>query len=393
MARRGHGEGTIYQRKDGRWVSAITVGYTETGARERKWVYGKTRKEVAARLLELQSAQAEGLAPTRDDVTVKKLIEAWMQEIVVPSVRPTTRRSYEQLTRLHILPQLGKEKLSRLDARMVQAWLRGRSEAGLSPRTVAYLRATLRRALNQAVKWGWLSRNVVTLTDAPKQARTQVPAYTVEQAQRILAAVDQDRHAALFTVILALGLRKGEALGLRWEDVTLLPEDPSSPATGGVVQIRFQLQHVGGEFLHVPPKSEAGRRTLALPAFVAERLRRHRLAQEEQRKAMEEMGLWENPWNLVFTTAQGKPFLPRNINRDFTKLLARAGIEHLRIHDLRHLCASLLVAQDTHPRTIMGILGHSQISLTMDTYSHLLPSASQSAAQGMDALLGKARSE
>jgi integrase len=295
--KRGHEEGTIYERADGRWAAAVSLGYGPDGKRLRKTVYGKTRKEVAAKLVELQKSVQNGQAPTNDAVTVAQLMTAWLVESVKPSVRPRTYRSYEQLTRVHVVPHLGRERVSKVDARKIQAFLRERGEAGLSPRTVQYLRAILRRAFGQAVRWDWVSRNVVALTEPPK-AETPAPrAFDQGQAQALLASFRGHRHGNLLTVLLGLGLRLGEALGLRWDDVRLNPE-----GTGGMVTVTFQLQRVQGAYRLVPPKSRASRRNVAVPAFVAQAF-----PQEEERhgaRAVARAGKF--PWNelgLVFTTA------------------------------------------------------------------------------------------
>lgn len=377
--KRGHDEGSIYQRADGRWAAAVSLGYTAEGKRERKTIYGKTRKEVAAKLLEMQKAVQAGLPLEKETVTVAQLMDAWLTEVAAPSVRPRTYHSYAQLVRLHIVPALGRERLAKVDAKRVQAFLREKQEAGLSPRTVQYLRAVLRRAFQQAVKWDWIARNVVALTDAPKVEKHEVPAFTPEQAQALLTAFSTHRHEVLFTVVLGLGLRLGEALGLRWQDVSI-----DEAGTSGTVSIRVQLQRINGEYHLNPPKSKSSRRTISVPAFVARALTKRREEQEHEAQA------WQagaNPWGLVFTNVFGGPFYERHVRRDFQTFLRKAGISRMRLHDLRHLCASLLVSQGVHPRTIMEILGHSQISLTMNTYSHVMPGGTKAAAAALDSVL------
>lgn len=383
MARkRGHGEGSIYQEGEGgRWVGSVSLGYDADGTRQRKKVYGKTRREVATKLLELQRTVEEGLPVGNDQITVGQLMELWLKEVVAPSVRPKTYRSYDQLVQVHIVPALGKERLAKVDARAVQTFLREKQESGLSVRTVQYLRAVLRRAFASAVRWDMVARNVVTLTDPPKGEQREPRTFTPEQAQALLKAFSGHRFEALFTVTLGLGLRIGEALGLRWSDIVL---DPSG--AGGTVTVRVQLQKMKGEYQLVPPKSRNSRRTLSLPGFVARALAAHRAQQREAVDVWPE-GPDANPWDLAFTNTVGRPLQENNVRRDFYKLLAKAGLERLRLHDLRHLCASLLLSQGTHPRVIMEILGHSQIGITMNLYSHVMPGATKAAADALDGLL------
>lgn len=383
--KRGHDEGSIYERADGRWAASVSLGYGPDGKRQRKTVYGQTRKEVAAKLVELQKSAQSGLPPTNDRATVAQLMESWLTEAAKPTIRPKTYRSYEQLTRVHIVPALGRERVAKVDARRIQAFLREKQDSGLSPRTVQYLRAILRRAFAQAVKWDWVPRNVVALTEPPKQEKGEIPVFTPEQARALLDNFSGHRLGTLFTVQLGLGLRLGEALGLRWEDVAL-----NTAQNGGMVSIKVQLQQLKGVHALVPPKSKTSRRTIGLPAFVARALTERKAVQDEDAR------YWEpeaNPWGLVFTTYAGKPLGERNVRRDFQALLATAKLSRIRLHDLRHLCASLLLSQGVHPRVIMEILGHSNFSLTMNTYSHVMPANAHAAAQALDGLLNEQMDE
>ena len=377
--RRGRDEGSIYERSDGRWAATISLGYGTDGKRDRKTVYGRSRKEVADKLRDLQNAADKGLPPTNDAATVAQLFDAWLEEAVVGTVRPLTLKSYRMLARVHIVPALGRHKVSKLDARTVQAFLAAKREEGLSPRTVQYLRSVLRRAFGYAMKIDWVGRNVVALTEAPKVEKEDMPLFSTEQAKRLLAAFAPHRLGGLFTVQLGLGLRLGEALGLRWQDVAL-----STDGTGGKVTVKVQLQIIDGEYRLTPPKSKSSRRTISLPLFVARALANQRDRQGEAAASWDKEA---NSWGLAFTTGDGKPLHERNVQRDFRKLLENAGIERLRIHDLRHLCATLLLAQGVHPRVIMEILGHSGIALTMNTYSHVMPAQTEAATSLLDSLL------
>jgi integrase len=382
--KRGNNEGTIYQREsDGKWVGALSLGYDGTGKRKRKIIYGDTRKEVRDRLLALQKAHADGLPVTKDTATIADLMTAWLAEVVKPTVRPKTYRSYEQISRVHIVPALGRIKVRELDARQIQAFLHGRTTC--SPRTVGYIRGILRRALGQAMKWDWVTRNIVILTTPPKIERTPPPTFTVEQARALLAAFDAHRLGPLFTVQLGLGLRIGEALGLRWEDVRL-----DEGGHSGTLIVRYQLQRVAGvdtpgvsAYTLMPPKSRAGNRVIELPGFVAEALVKQRCWCEAMQPAWTKVEA-TNELGLVFTSGNATPLSDYNVRRDFKKLLVKAGIERIRLHDMRHLCASLLLAKGVPARVVMEILGHSQISLTMNTYSHVLPGTTSAAARAME---------
>jgi integrase len=248
--------------------------------------------------------------------------------------------------------------------------------AGLSPRRVQYIRAVLRTALKQAVKWRSVTLNAAALAEAPRVERHEIQPFSVEDARRLLEASQDDRLAALYSVALAMGLRQGEALGLRWEDVAF---------ETGQLRVRVTLQRIDRSYRLLPPKTERSRRTLRMPATALAALRAHRARQLEER--LQAGAAWED-WGLVFTTATGRPLHATWITHRFQKLLERSGLPRARFHDLRHTCASLLLAQGVSARMIMEILGHSQISLTMNLYSHIMPSMQEDAAQKMDAALG-----
>lgn len=221
---------------------------------------------------------------------------------------------------------------------------------------------------------GLVVRNVATLVDAPRIRRPDIAAMTPEQARSLLAAVHGDRLEALYTVALAVGLRLGEALGVQWSAIDL---------ENGTLTVRTALQRVNGALQLVEPKSASSRRTVVLPQVAVEALQAHRTRQLEERLLA---GGRREECGLVFTTTEGKPLDARNVFRSFQRLLARAGLPHLRLHDLRHGCATLLIAQGVHPRTIMEILGHSQISLTMNTYGHVTHALQRDAAARVDAV-------
>ena len=374
MTRRGRNEGSIYQRADGRWVGMAS--FMDGGRRRRRAVYGATKREAQDKLKAIRRAVDDGLSVTSERMTVGGYLERWIREAAAPSVAPKTLASYSQLVRLHVTPELGRIQLTRLAPIDVQAWMNRKLSSGLSPRTVQYLHAILRRSLGQALRWGLVTRNVATLVDPPRIRRTEVRPLTPDQARAFLEAVQGDRLEALYTVALAIGLRQGEALGLRWDDVDL---------DAGTLTVRNALQRLGPGWELVQPKTTRSRRTVALPGVVLAALRQHRTRQLEER-------LWAGSrWQehgFVFTSTIGTPLDGSGVSRRFHTALETAGLPRQRFHDLRHACASLLLAQGVAPRVVMEILGHSQISLTMNTYSHVIPELERDAADRMDALLG-----
>lgn len=371
--RRGHNEGTIRERADGRWEARVTVGW-KRGKLQRKSIYGKTRDEVQKKLVAALSDQHEGIPIDSERQTFGQFLNNWIEHQVKPNRRASTLRSYRQNVRNHIIPSLGRHQLTKLSPQHIQALINEKLKEGLSPRSVQYYHATVRAALNQALRWGLVKRNVANLVDPPRVQRHKITPLAPEEAMRLLKTAEGHRLSALFTVALAIGLRQGEALGLQWEDVDL---------ESGAVTIRHQLQRVDGRLQLVEPKSDQSRRSIALPEITLASLRRHRIHQLEERMAA---GTYWSDTGFVFTTRNGTPLEGSNVRRVFLRLLKQAELPEVRFHDLRHTCASLLLAQNVHPRIVMETLGHSQISLTMNTYSHVAPDLQRQAAERIDHL-------
>lgn len=371
---RGRGEGNIYRRSDGRWAARISVGY-RNGKRARRWFYGDTRADVASKLRDGLRAYEAGVLEAPGRLSVAQFLDSWLEDFARLRLRPRTFVSYRQVIRSHIVPHLGQIPLRRLTPQHVQRWLNDLHKGGLSARTCQYARAILRVALSQGVRWGELSRNVAALATPPRSTRREIKPLEPHEARAVLAHARSHRLGSLFTVALALGLRQGEALGLKWDAVIF---------QDGLLHVRTSLQRVEKQWHLVEPKSARSRRTIALPRVAMVALRAHRVRQKKER-------LVAGPnWSengLVFTTKTGQPIEPSNLTKTFKALLDRAGVRKVRFHDLRHTAATFLLAQGVDPRTIMETLGHSQISLTLDTYSHVLPELQRRAAERMNELL------
>jgi len=375
--RRGHGEGTIYQRADGRWCAALTVGRDARGRLRRVYIYGKTRREVQEELTKKLREHQQGMPvdPTRQ--TVGQFLQAWLEDCMRGSVRPTTLENYRYVIR-HLEPIAGIQ-LAKLTPQHIQHLYRQKQDAGLT-RMVVLMHAVLHKALGQAVRWCLIPRNPADAVERPRMPKKEFRALTSEEAARLLEAAREDRLHALWVLAVTTGMRLGELLGLRWEDVDL---------ERGTVTVRRQLQWLEGEPTFPEPKSARSRRTIALPGLAVAALREHRKRQLEWRLRLGEV--WQDH-GLVFTTEIGTPLHPSNVRqRHFHPLLERAGLPRIRFHDLRHTCATLLLAQGVHPKLVQEQLGHSQISVTLDTYSHVTAPMMREAAAKMDAILTAAR--
>jgi integrase len=375
--RRGNHEGSVWQRKDGRWVAAY-----HDGAGRRVQHYARTRVGAAEKLADGLKLQLDRVVVPTEKQTVGQYLTEWLENSARRTVRPMTFVSYESIVRQHLIPELGSIPLARLAPQEVQRLLNAKSDSGLSPRRVAYIRAVLRRALREALEWGLVTRNAAALVRPPKVERFEIRPLDPEQARTFLKAIRGDRLEALYTVALAVGLRAGEALGLCWEDVDL---------DHGELCVRRALQKIDGEWRLVEPKTPRSRRTVSLPAVTVGALREHQQRQAVERERAREM--WADQWGLVFTTPLGTPLDNANVTHRFQRHLATAGLPHQRFHDLRHACASLLLAQGVNPRVVMEVLGHSQVTLTLDTYSHVIPALGREAAAQMDDVLSDSKGD
>ncbi|MGO9258910.1 MAG: tyrosine-type recombinase/integrase [Bryobacteraceae bacterium] len=397
--KRGNSEGSIYHMKDGRWRAAVTTGKDAEGRPKRKVFTAGTRHEVADQLTKALRDRQRGINIDPKKRTLADFLHTWLEGIK-RDVAPATYVSYEGAVRLHIAPALGKillakmrpEDVQRFKAQTLDALImkgpgvkkpaQGESIEGrhLSARTVHYLMLVLRMALNEACKLDLVSRNVAMLVDFPKSELSEIRPYSPEEATAFLDAAEGHRLGALFSAAMALGLRKGEALALKWPAVDL---------ERGTLSVRLTLQRIKmpgeekGQLLLKEPK-RSSRRTVNLPPVIVSLLATWKSRQEQEQLLAGSR--WRDD-GFVFTTSIGTPLEPRNIERAFSEIITAAGLPRVRVHDLRHTAATLLLAQGVHPRVVMELLGHSQIAITMNIYSHVVPALRKDAADKMEAVL------
>ncbi|MEV7641760.1 tyrosine-type recombinase/integrase [Streptomyces rubiginosohelvolus] len=380
---RANGEGTIYQRKDGRWEAAGYV-LAADGTRKRVRVYGTPRREAADKLAEKTADSNRGLPVATADSTVGDYLAYWLGSVAVHRLRENTHTRYATCVRLHLIPGLGTKKIARLTAKDVRTFLdrlrttcqcctqgldteRKRCcaigeccQKQLSALTVTYVHSVLKSALEHAVREDELPRNVArnvkTGTPQPRRYRP----LTAAEARQFLDAARADRLHALYELALRTGLRKGELLGLHWEDLDL---------TTGTASIRRSLQRTRtGGLTHLPTKTRASERRIALPSECIHSLKKH---QERQDKERETAGPGWRDNSLVFTTPTGRPLDPANLTRRFRSFLVRAGLRRIRFHDLRHSTATLLLEQGVELVVIKELLGHAHIGVTAGVYAHV----------------------
>jgi integrase len=369
--RRGNGEGSITRRKDGLYMARYTV-QTPTGPK-RKTLYGKTRNEVSEKLTKAMADRDGGLVFDADNMKLGEYLGRWLIDSVRDTVRPTTFERYEQIVRLHICPVLGQLMLKNLTSTHVRGLYRQKLDAGLAPRTVQYVHVTLHKALEQAIADGIIPRNVTEAVKPPQVQREEMQPLTVEQVRILFDAANGDRLEALYALAVTTGLRQGELLGLKWDDIDL---------EAGTLQVRRTLTTAKGGPRLTAPKTKGSRRTVKLTQNAVQALESHL---ERQLGEIDCAGsLWREN-GLIFASESGDPLDRRNVTtHQFKPLLQRAGLPQIRFHDLRHTCATLLLGKNVNPKIVSEMLGHASIAITLDTYSHVLPTMQDSATKAME---------
>lgn len=283
-------------------------------------------------------------------------------------VRPGTWAEHRSKVEVHLAPAIGGLRLQRLGPGHLNAVYADLLERGLSARTVLHVHATIRRALADATRWGLVPRNVALLASPPRPGRPELQVWTAQQLRAFLAAVEGDRLYALWLLAASTGMRRGELLGVQSPDVDL---------GRARVAVRRSLVTVGHEVVVSEPKTAKGRRSVALDPATVATLKAWRKHQMAERLA------WGPAWTdsgQVFTLEDGRPLHPREVTRAFSRLVLAAGVPIIRLHDLRHTHATLALAAGVHPKVIQERLGHANIAITLDTYSHTVPALEEQAA-------------
>jgi integrase len=372
-------KGTIWKRQGKRGVSytaRVDLGPDPvSGKRRQRAETFRTRKEAEAELAKWIADIERGTAVDAARISLGEYLTGWLDSLR-EGVGPATRRRYNDLLRRHVIPHVGHVPMAKLAPQHVRQLQSDRLDAGLSSTTVAFLHATLHRALKDAEVDGLIPRNVAKHVRPPRRVRPEYKTWTAQQAAAFLAAAEEDDYAALWRLALLTGMRRGEILGLRWEDVDL---------DKGALAVRRTLSR-GATARYEPhaPKTASGRRSVALQGSAVEALRRHRTAQLEHRLLV---GAAYQDQGYVFTTPEGRPLHPNTVALHFSRVSDRAGLPRLRFHDLRHTSATLMLANGEHPKKVQERLGHANISITLDRYSHVTMDMQREAAERLDALL------
>lgn len=370
---RGH----IVRRAKNSYSIKIYLGKDPaTGKYKQQWftVHG-SKKDAEKKRSEILYHLDNGSLMRPGKTTVSDYLEKWLADYAKVNLTPRSYERYESISRVYLIPVLGNIQLTQLRSNHLQNHYAIMLDKGLSPRTVRYHHTVLHKALNTAVKWGLVGRNVADSVDVPRARRTEMQTWNEQEVIRFLEAAKGSSYYALFYTALFTGMRRSELLALRWQDIDFIYSQIS------VSRSLHQLKN--GSYIFTEPKSERSRRTIALPPSAFLELESYRKARELDADLL---GIPLNDFDLVFNNL-GKPFRPNTVSRAWSMLAIRAGVKPIRLHDARHTHASLMLKQGIHPKIVQERLGHSTIAITLDTYSHIAPGLQEAAAKSFDKLV------
>lgn len=367
--RRGNNEGSIYQRKNGTWSAQVSVNGNRLS------YYGKTQAECRQWIKETVTQVDAGITFEGARYRVSEYLEEWLKSIK-GSIRQNTWFDYRQLIKNHIDPTLGKIKLKDLKPSQIQVVINAKREEGYSPWTLQFIRRVLNTAMGQAVVWGMITNNPVKGVKVPRSPQQELSIWTKEQVKIFLDHVEGTRFEALYFLAVTTGLRQGELLGLMWSDIDWGKKRLS---------IKRQLRQVRGKGLIFQElKTKTAQRVIFLGDSAILKLEQHRTIQDQQKLIAGSR--WQDQ-NIVFPSTIGTPLGPRNLYRQFINTTEKTGLPRIKFHDLRHTAATLMLKEGIHPKVVQERLGHSSITLTLDVYSHVIPSMQEEVAEKLDGLL------
>jgi len=386
VGRRGNNEGSVFKRKDGRWCAVVTTGYSpDTGAPTRAYYYGDTRVEVVAKRDEALRGIKAGTYVKSTKETVGSWLTTWLDTYVANSVRPRTWACYENIIRVHLRPALDQIDLRSLQTNQVQRLLNEKKSSGLSARTVELIHTTLKSALKQAQLEGLVTRNVAEHVRKPKKEKKEIRVLSVSEMNALIAECMNDRLGPLFITLLGTGMRIGEAIALEWQNISL-PEGRLA-VVHGAVQTKTPTS-TKRETLIQSPKTKSGKRTIPLPSEVITVLRQWRKTLAQERLLL---GAAYTDSGRVFPSVIGTPLGARNAARKLAQLAAKAKIKHVNLHALRHTYATRLLERGVHAKVVQELLGHADVTLTLNTYSHVMPEIKVSAVKALDGVFSIGR--
>ena len=354
-------KGHIRERSAGHWAIVVDLTDKTTGKRKRKWhSFAGNKREAQAYCARLVTEMKDGAYVETDRTSLNDFLDRWERDWAATNVSPKTAERYSELLRMHVRPALGDKRMQAIRAEDLNK-LYADLHDKIAPRTIKHAHRLLHRIFGHANKWGNIKRNVIALVDSPKVPPTEAAVLQATEIPHMFAALRGREFYPIAVLALGTGMRRGELLALRWQDVDL---------DSGSLRIERSLEETGKGLRFKPPKSARGRRSISLAPAVISELRAHWRAQQEQRLAL---GLGKSPAEgLVFAKYNGAPFSPDRLSGDFARATKAAGLPHVTLHTLRHTHASQLIAAGIDILTISRRLGHHSAALTLTVYGHLL---------------------
>jgi integrase len=355
-------------KQGNKWYYVIELGKDENGKRQQKKQRGfATKKEAEKAMREAITAWEKGTYIEPSKMLFREYITDWLND-KKNSVKKQTWEGYEVLIRTHIIPVLGNVKVSSLTPNILQKFINDLMDSHLAPSSVRKIYAILNNALSKAEKWGMIPKNVASLIEKPKLIKTEMKVWDKEEVNRFLDVAKEDRLHIAFLLAITTGMRQGEILGLKWEDIDFKE---------GTLSIKRILSHNGKELLS-EGKTKSSIRTIYLDNVTIEALKHHRTMILQEKLVS---GQDYRDHNLIICTTKGTSVNPRNLSRKWKELIKMSGIEEIRFHDLRHSHATLMMEQGVNPKVVAERLGHSDVRLTMNIYTHVLPSLQKQVAE------------
>lgn len=354
MSRRSKGEGSLfYSKTEKTWIAKITL---PDGRERRK--RSKNKFKAQTWLFEQRKAISDRRVLVNESVTVNSFCDSFLKDVAKHTLKEKTYITYEAYLRLHIRPELGKVRLINLQSQQIQRLYTRKLESGLSAKTVHHIHGTLRRVLNEAVKWGLIHKNPCDNVSPPRVEKKIPSVWTIKEAKTFLSAVEGHRWYGIYLIALTTGARRGEILGMEWQNINW---------SASTIGIEKTISEIKGRAVITAPKTARSRRTIVLPDVVLDLLKENR-----------------QPKGFIFLSLNDTPITPRNLLRHYYSVLDKLDLPRIRFHDLRHTVATILLQENTHPVKVQQLLGHSSITTTLDVYSHILPPMKSEVADKMD---------
>ncbi len=384
-------KGHIYQRAKGSWTIVYDLATDSvTGKRrQRSQTVKGTKRDAERALREVLISLEQGSYVKPNKITLGELLRQWLRDYASMNTTDRTQESYTEIIERHLIPSLGKVWLTDLQAQHIQSYYANKlsegrvdGKGGLSARSVVYHHRILSKALDYAVKMGLVVRNVAKIVEPPRVARVTMHTLSPEEVIRFLDAARETDYYVYFSTLLYTGLRRGELLALRWRNLDL--------ENGKLTVVETAYKLGDGRYIIKEPKTPHSRRNVTLPTSLVELFKVYRADQELLRI---QLGVSLYADDFVFIRPDGSPINPSAVTLAFRRIMKKAGLKDLRIHDLRHTHATLMLMAGVHPKVVSERLGHANIGITLDIYSHVLPGLQEAAAEKFDRIFETENSE